>query len=675
MRLVEAVKRANAPRPPEESVRFRVACSAAVLVALLASASVGELAWPLTLAAAALVVAGMAFSWATRAEPPGWVKILVAAGAVAAMAWFALRVNAGPITDIVAVEDALTVLFVCILVVHSFHVPAATDLLFALAASGGLMAVDAAQAVDLAFAVPAAAWAGCALWVLVERWRSASGGGRTSPAGLAAAVGGVALAAVAAFLVLPAPTVSARTDILSRSPAGGPVAVPVAGALAGDAGQPAELSKPGRASGPTRVGGYLGFAGSLDTAVRGRLGHQVVMRVRAQRPSYWVGETFDTWDGRSWSQSHPARSVVGGGSPFGLPVPAGDPATGPEDLQTFSLARASANLIFHAGAAAEVWFPARTLFVGGDGTVVSPVGIGAGAVYTVESRLVEPGSAALRHDPAGPGLPPPARRRYTQLPRPYRRAAALARAVTVGRRSTYGRVEALIGWLGAHTRYSTAIPPLPPGADTVDEFLFGDRVGYCEQISTALAVMLRSLGVPAREAVGYVPGPYDPVTGLYTVEADDAHAWVQVWFPRYGWQSFDPTASVPAANPDPGAVALADVGRTLGRVPLLPAGAVLAVAASVAAVVSWRRRRPATWAGKVARGLERAGRSAGRPRRPAETLGEYASALDRLAGDGEAARAAVAAAAEAAAYGGAEPGPDERRRLVGASRRRLPPGP
>ncbi|MST35258.1 transglutaminase domain-containing protein, partial [Acidimicrobiaceae bacterium USS-CC1] len=163
-------------------------------------------------------------------------------------------------------------------------------------------------------------------------------------------------------------------------------------------------------------------------------------------------------------------------------------------------------------------------------------------------------------------------RRYTQLPRPYRRAAALARAVTAGRRSTYGRVEALIGWLGAHTRYSTAIPPLPPGADTVDEFLFGNRVGYCEQISTALAVMLRSLGVPAREAVGYVPGPYDPVTGLYTVEADDAHAWVQVWFPRYGWQSFDPTASVPAANPDPGAVALADVGRALGRVPLLPAG-------------------------------------------------------------------------------------------------------
>ena len=76
-------------------------------------------------------------------------------------------------------------------------------------------------------------------------------------------------------------------------------------------------------------------------------------------------------------------------------------------------------------------------------------------------------------------------------------------------------MEALIGWIGAHTRYSTDIPPLPPGADTVDEFLFGNRVGFCEQISTSLAVMLRSLGIPAREAVGYVPGGYNPITDLY----------------------------------------------------------------------------------------------------------------------------------------------------------------
>ena len=147
---------------------------------------------------------------------------------------------------------------------------------------------------------------------------------------------------------------------------------------------------------------------------------------------------------------------------------------------------------------------------------------------------------------------------------------ALARSVTARDTTTYDKVQSLIDWIGAHTHYSTNIPPLPAGADTVDEFLFGNRVGFCEQISTSLAVMLRSLGIPAREAVGYVPGGYNPITDLYQVHADDAHAWVQVWFPGYGWQNFDPTASVPATSPSPGATALQDVGTALRRIPPVP---------------------------------------------------------------------------------------------------------
>jgi len=667
MSLAEAIKRANAPRPPEESVRFRVACSAAVTVPLLAASAGGELPWAAGLAATALVVAGMSLSWATRSAPPGWIKLLVAAGAIGAIGWFGVRIESGPITDITSVESALTVLFVAILVVHSFHVPASTDLLFALVASGGLMAVDAAQSVDLGFAVAVGAWAVLAWWTLLERWRSTTGGslsGGATTAGLAASV----VVAVGAFVALPAPRVSARLDILSRSPTGGPERVAVPGALAGDAGQPAELSEPGSKSGPTRVGGYLGFAGDLDTAIRGRLGHQVVMRVRATRPSFWLGETFDTWNGQSWSQSLAASRVVRGGSPFTLPVPEGEAAAGPSDLQTFYLSGVSADLVFHAGRASEVWFPSSKLFFGANGTVVSPVGLGPGAVYTVESSLDRPGPAALAAA-TGPGMPAGELRRDTQLPRPYRRVAALARRVTAGDTSTYAKVESLIAWIGAHTRYSTAIPPLPPGADTVDEFLFGNRVGYCEQISTSLAVMLRSVGVPAREAVGYVPGSYDPLTGLYGVEADDAHAWVQVWFPRYGWQDFDPTASVPLATPSPGAATMSDLGRALRRVPLAPLGAAVGFAGLLSSGLWWYRRRPTTWAEKVAANLERAGRSAGVPRRPGDTLSQYASALDAIAGDAAATRAGVAALVEAVAYGGADPTDEQRRWALRLSRR------
>ncbi len=148
-----------------------------------------------------------------------------------------------------------------------------------------------------------------------------------------------------------------------------------------------------------------------------------------------------------------------------------------------------------------------------------------------------------------------------------------------------------------------------------------------------MAVMLRSIGIPAREAVGYVPGSYNPITDLYEVQGKDAHAWVQVWFARYGWQSFDPTAVVPPANPSPGATLFHDAGRALRALPLVPLGIVLALAAVVALAARWRRRRPATWAMAVARRMERTGARAGRPRRSEETIAEFAAALDEMAGD------------------------------------------
>ena len=665
MRVLEAIRRANEPKEPEDSIRFRIACTGTVLVAIAACASLGEVSKGLAGAAMLLVSLGMTFSYLTRNRPPGAVKVLVAIGAVGALVWFFHDVTASPPTDIAAVEDPLTVLFISILVMHSFHVPARRDLLFSLGASAGLMAVGAAQAIDVSYGWYALAWLGFGLWALVEMWASASGGGRVSAPGLGTALGAVTLASAGIFLLLPAPTVGVRINFLSQAGTGGPVAVP--GALAGDAGRPAELSKPGTPSGPTRVGGYLGFANSLDTALRGKLSHAVVMWVRAQRPSYWVGETFNSWNGESWTNTDNSSHFVPGGSPFTVPAPDGVGADQQSDLQTFFVNTATADLVFHAESASEVWFPTSTLFYSNDGTLVSPIGIGKGAIYTVESAVSAPGPNQLRADRTEAGLTPQEVKQYTQLPDAYPRVKALAQAITAGDTDTYDKVESLISWIGANTRYSTDIPPLPKGADTVDEFLFGDRVGFCEQISTSLAVMLRTLGIPVRESVGYVPGPYNPVTDLYQVEADDAHAWVQVWFPGYGWQSFDPTAVVPLANPSPGATALSDLGRALKRVPYVPLAAGLGVVALVVVAVRWRRSRPATWAERVARDVERAGRKAGRPRRLSETFAEYADALDRLSGEGARLRI-LASHVEASAYGRRDPPAELRAQLLGVAR-------
>ena len=417
------------------------------------------------------------------------------------------------------------------------------------------------------------------------------------------------------------------------------------------------------------MGGYLGFAQTLDTALRGQLSGQLVMQVRANVPSYWVGETFDTWQGQSWTESDTRTRTVRQSQPIVLPPSVGSTLAGAPDLQTFYLSGTTANLVFHAESASELWFPASRVFVSGDGTIVSPLGLGTGAIYTVESDVDVPTPAQLRADDSAEELPATTLQADLQLPHAYPRVAALARAVTAHDTTTYGKIESLIGWMGRHTRYSTDIPPLPAGADSVDEFLFGTRVGFCEQISTSLAVMLRSLGIPTRETVGYVPGGYNPITDLYQVHENDAHAWVQVWFPGYGWQNFDPTAAVPSTAPSPGATALRDVAGALRRVPWVPVAVVVLVVGTTVATVRLRRRRPPSWDARVARYAERAGRRAGRPRRLSETLPEYARALDARTDPGARTWARLAADVEASAYGGHVPTTATQHDLLTTARR------
>ena len=142
-----------------------------------------------------------------------------------------------------------------------------------------------------------------------------------------------------------------------------------------------------------------------------------------------------------------------------------------------------------------------------------------------------------------------------------------------------------------------------------------------------------------------------------------------MWFPGYGWQNFDPTAAVPLANPSPGATALKDVAAALGRVPWVPVAAVAVGTGLVVVLVRRRRTRPTTWAERVARGVERAGRRAGRPRRPSETLAEYASSLDGMAGSGSTRWVRLASSVEASAYGGREPPPEAQRAMEEEARR------
>ncbi len=675
MTLWERVVEANRPGPPEPSVPFRTASAAAVVVGSAACWRQGELGPAMAAFTVVAVVVGNVLSYRRRERPWPWIKPILAVAAVGGFAWFIVTVSRSATPgDISTVERPLAVLFAWILATHSFDVPARRDVAYSLAGSTALVAVAAAQSVDLALGGFVLVWLACCLWGLVAMWQSMAGARGVPWRTLA--LSGAVVAGVAGILValLPAPRVSATLAFPSAS-AGSQVDSPT-NLTDGPASLPAHAAS---ASGPTRVGGYLGFARSLDTGVRAPLGNQVVLRVRATRPNFWVGQTYDEWTGRDWLQS--ADPVHGNhvvrldtGSPFAIPLApdqAAPAATGGTDVQTFYLAESGPNLVFHADNAERVYLQSRALYLTGDGTIVSSTSMGAGTIYTVVSNDTTATAAQLRAAtvpvPAGsPGAPPaldPAQQaRYLQLPHPDPRVAALAAAITAGIWTpggadphTYDTVQAVEGWMRAHIHYTTAIPPLPAGADAVDSFLFGSRLGYCEQISTATVVLLRTLGIPAREAVGYVPGPYNPITDLYDVQAKDAHAWVQVWFPGYGWQNFDPTAVVPLANPSPGSVLAHQAGAFLARLPWLPLGLLVAVAGLVGLLVRRRRRRPPTWAHQVAADLARGGARLGCPRRPHETLTAYGLRLAGIRPEiGDDLRSAVDLV-ERATYGGIEP--------------------
>ena len=689
MTLWSRVVEANRPGPAEHSVQFRVASALAVVIAIAACWRQGELSPRLAVFAIAATIVGNALSYRLREHPWRAVKPILAACVVGGFVWFILTVTRSATPgDISTVEAPLAALFAWVLSTHSFDVPARRDVAYSLAGSAALMAVAAAQTVDLSLGIYVVAWLVCGLWGLVSMWQSMSGADGVPWMTLGAAALVVAVLTVVLVSLLPAPHVSTSLIFPSSSAGSPPVDSPSNLTDGGAAGLPAHAASP---TGKTGVGGFLGFAKSLNTGVRATLGDQVVMRVRATRPAFWVGQTYDTWDGQSWVQSTnpadgPAVQKLTSGSPFDIPLASDQqaglsPAT--TDIQTFYLAQSGPNLVFHADNAQRVYVQAQHLLVTNDGTIVSGTSMGAGTVYTVVSADSTATASQLAASTAGgPGgappvaLPPDQQRRYLQLPHPDARVAALAQQITAGIDTSGGsdphteaKVGAIEAWMSSHIHYSTDIPPLAANQNAVDAFLFGSRVGFCEQISTATAVMLRSLGIPAREVVGYVPGSYNPITDLYQVEAKDAHAWVQVWFPGYGWQNFDPTADVPLANPSPGSVIAASTAHVLGHLPWIPIGAVLVIVAIVIEVRRRRIRRPPTWAHRAALDLEHAGARSGIIRGADETLVAYCGRLaDSVPGCRDQ-LLLTASVIEAFVYGGIEPSADQIETMATFARR------
>ena len=370
------------------------------------------------------------------------------------------------------------------------------------------------------------------------------------------------------------------------------------------------------------------------------LRERVVMRVRTSDPvgespgvgaDYrWREVTYSVYNGRGWENPATETSQRHG---------AGEPWT-----KFTAQGRRPLQQRFDFVAQPGAWMVAAGEPVAVDHSYVAHLRSPGDAIgleartdnYVVISEVPAVSEDQLRAGTAA--LPEPIASAYLNLPPSVPpRVLALAQEITKQAATPYDKANAIAAYLRRFP-YSLDVPAPPPGVDVVDHFLFSQQRGYCDYYASAMVVLARAVGLPARLAVGYATGSYDPMTGQYTVTEADAHSWPEIYFPSYGWIPFEPTASHPEfvrqATTAPAGPELTTQLKALRReawrqearrwsLPLIGLLALVWVGRQVRAEWQLRRRAANPWQLAYLR-LEGWGRRLGIPPAPWLTPREYA---------------------------------------------------
>ncbi|WP_159887586.1 transglutaminase family protein [Paenibacillus puerhi] len=274
------------------------------------------------------------------------------------------------------------------------------------------------------------------------------------------------------------------------------------------------------------------------------------------RLTYWRGETKSVYTGQGWTEPDAKGEALAETETLAPHVQTEGFAT---VRQSIALADSSLNrLLFAGGALTRIValqsaegrpIPVEWVRKHNDTDRFSlPAMTEPLSSYTVESRLLT--YRALLKLPSQTEIPEDVRERYTKLPDSVpARVGELARRITQGAASDHAKAEAVERYLREHYAYDTVhTRPAEAGEDVVDRFLFEQGAGYCDHFSTAMVVLLREVGVPARWVKGFAPGEVvdqwtEGSDTRYTVQVKqkDAHAWVEVYSADYGWVSYEPT--------------------------------------------------------------------------------------------------------------------------------------
>lgn len=273
---------------------------------------------------------------------------------------------------------------------------------------------------------------------------------------------------------------------------------------------------------------------------------KAIMDVNSTAGRYWRGTIYDTYTGDGWTNTAETTLIV----------PPDQPLTISDYLQ-----RQPANMTVtsYLPNSALLYFPHQpertdqqakfTVFDTEDISydIISSLSryiIYEGKNYKTWGSISTASDDQLRR--AGTDYPDWVRERYLQLaPNASSRVVDLAAAIANPHPTHYDKVEALTDWLRTNITYNETVEAPPVDVDPLEYLLFESKEGYCNYYASALTVMARSQGIPARIAAGYARGEWLEDLEVFRVNSTNSHTWVEVFFPNFGWVEFEPTTPQP----------------------------------------------------------------------------------------------------------------------------------
>jgi protein-glutamine gamma-glutamyltransferase len=326
---------------------------------------------------------------------------------------------------------------------------------------------------------------------------------------------------------------------------------------------------------PRHAGGYLGgysfgtdlSAGFSDHVQLGQIGqiqqsNSVVMHIQIEGDTagrydlHWRGVALSEFDGHTWSKLQ-EQFVLQRWPDDSFDIPqfhdaaltsSAKPTLAREHVIQYRVLMEpiGTNVFFLAPWARRVSGEYRIL-AADTGVAVYDYDIQhAISTYEAVSNIATPSPAELRA--ADQTIPQQIAATYLRLPRVDPRISHLAAEITGPANNNYDKASRLENYLRTHFGYTLELPQSSP-KDPLTNFLFERKRGHCEYFASSMAVMLRTLGIPSRVVNGFRSDEFNDITDNYVVRAKDAHAWVEAYFPGYGWQMFDPTPAGAAGTP------------------------------------------------------------------------------------------------------------------------------